>query len=108
MAIERWTNSGTKLQNVLVLSDESNYHQWSSAAKVYLDDAEVWELVDGIEPKPDVDPHSNWARKNKAARVILMQLVAPAHGTGENVADLMTKSLVPVKHIGFTQQLGII
>ena len=59
MTIERWINSGTKLQNVLVLSDDSNYHQWSSSAKVYLDDTDVWELVDGSEPGLDVDTHSN-------------------------------------------------
>ena len=37
------------------------------------------ELVDGKETKPEhIDPYNYWVRKNKAANVILMQLVAPA------------------------------
>ena len=73
----RWEYAGTKFQGALILSDDTSYHQWRSTAQVYLDQAEVWELVQGEELKPDIDPHNNWLRKNKAAKVILMQLVAP-------------------------------
>ena len=36
----------------------------------------IKQRVNGEELKRDIDPHNNWLRKNKGAKVTLMQLVA--------------------------------
>ena len=74
--VTKWEPSSVKIHNPTLLRTD-NYAIWRLEAQIHLDNADVWELVSGIEVKPEnADPHDNWKRKNKQARSLLVRLVS--------------------------------
>jgi len=71
----RWELPSIKILNPTLLHTE-NYAIWRLEAIIHLDNADVWEVVSGSEPKPTTDPHDNWKRKNRQARSLLIALVS--------------------------------
>jgi len=86
----RWELPSIKILNPTLLRTE-NYAVWRLEAVIHLDNADVWEVVSGSEPKPTTDPHDNWKRKNRQARSLLIALVTSEYknliGTHENASE---------------------
>ena len=83
----KWEPTSIQIFNPTLLRTD-NYAIWCLEAQIYLDSADVWELVSGLEVKPTTDTFDNWKRKNKQARSLLIQLVSDEYkGTTGNHAS---------------------
>ena len=69
--------------------NEKNYRSWSQVIESHLDDQDLWELVNGTEPKPAPIPVSEgseemvnaveleaWAKKAKKARKLIISTIS--------------------------------
>ena len=79
-----------KFGHVSRLAGQPNYHQWASAAKIYLPCTECWKIVTRTENRPTTtagdttkDPkvllkeQTAWDRKNNVAHAFLVGMVEP-------------------------------
>ena len=87
-SVPKWEPSSIQIHNPTLLRTD-NYAIWRLEAQIHLDNADVWEVVSGVEAKPTAeDPHDNWKRKNRQARALLIQLVSDEYkGTIGNHAS---------------------
>jgi len=76
--MDRWKPTPIEIYNPTLLRTD-NYVTWRLEAQIHLDNADVWEVVSGVEIKPTNDIHDNWKRKNCLGRSLLLQLVSDVY-----------------------------